>query len=134
MPMYVEQVLKSRQPDLYAPGLATAVELCLDCAQACRAGADVCIADFPELGRAIRLQLDCAAIASATADLLSRPTDPDWQVLVALLRACSIACNNCAAECDRYANVSEACRIVASACRDCEHAVLRMMPGLTAEA
>jgi hypothetical protein len=110
-----------RGKDTKRPGIAECVDACFDCAQACVTCADACIAENKgdTLARCIRLNQDCAAVCVATAAVLSRVTQPDWQVIEALVRACQTACAACAVECEKHAAMAH-CKLCAQSCRAAE--------------
>ena len=109
--------------------LAECIEACFDCAQMCMACADACLGepDVQTLIHCIRLNLDCDDVCDLTGRLLSRQTEPDWNVLRAQLQACVAACRACAIECERHAAHHEHCQLCARACRRCEAACARVL-------
>ena len=104
--------------------LVECIEACMACTQACVACADACLGEemVPELRRCITTDLNCADICAATARVLSRQTAYDAQLTRGVLDACRQACQTCAVECERHAEMHEHCRICADACRRCEAA------------
>ena len=72
------------------------------------------------LRRCITTDLDCADICSATAQILVRQTEPPHEIVQAQLRACIIACQVCAEECERHGDMHDHCRINADTCRYCQ--------------
>lgn len=110
------------------------IQASLDCAQACTACADACLAEpgVEALRRCVRGSLDCADVCEVTGRLLSRHTTPDLDLVRALLWACAAACKACRAECQRHAEHHLHCRICAEACRRCEEACNRLLAALPA--
>lgn len=92
------------------------------CAQVCTSCADACLAEehVANLRRCIRTDLDCAVVCEATACLLGRQTETPNEILHAQLHACILACQVCADECEKHANMHDHCRICAEACRHCQ--------------
>ncbi len=112
--------------------LRSLVRACFECVFACTACADACLAENQPhmLNRCIRLNQDCADMCAAVARLLSRQTEPDWDVLRAGLGACATFCEACARECERHAPMHKHCAACAAACRKC----MELCTGLTGRA
>lgn len=108
------------KPDTGA--LANAIDLLLECATACTACADACLAEpgVEVLRLCIRLNLDCADLCTATARVLSRGAEAD---ITSLIEACTRATRNCQDECARHAEMHEHCRICAQACHEAARAL-----------
>lgn len=102
--------------------LANAIDLLLECAAACTACADACLAEpgVEMLRQCIRLNLDCADLCTATARVLSRGAQADNS---SLIQACTRATRNCQDECARHAEMHEHCRICAQACHEAARAL-----------
>jgi hypothetical protein len=101
---------------------ANAIDLLLECAAACTACADACLAEpgVEVLRQCIRLNLDCADLCIATARVLSRGAEADTS---SLIEACTRATRNCQDECARHAEMHEHCRICAQACHEAARAL-----------
>lgn len=108
------------------------IEAALDCVHTCTACADACLAEemVGDLRRCIRIDLDCADVCATSARVLSRQTEPAWDLLRAQVGACYRACGECAEECERHAGMHEHCRICAEACRRCEDSCSRLLKAL----
>jgi hypothetical protein len=108
---------------------AECIQACVDCAQTCTACADACLAEdhVQELRRCIRLNLDCFDVCVTTGNLLSRQTEPDWNLIRKQLEACAAACRTCGEECARHAEKHEHCRVCVDACRHCAEACDRLL-------
>lgn len=134
--MSVQEILRTH-PEA-SPGdldaLARCIQECFDCAAACTACADACLGeeDVADLVRCIRLDLDCADVCAATGTVLSRRTQPDPELVRALVQACGVACARCAEECERHAEHHEHCRACAERCRACERACREVVSNLAA--
>jgi len=104
--------------------LLRCIEDCLDCGASCTACADASLSesDVQEMVRSIRLCADCADACDATGRIVARQTDPDLELMRAMIRACSAACLACAEECERHAAHHEHCRVCAEVCRRCKQA------------
>jgi hypothetical protein len=72
------------------------------------------------LVRCIRLCLDCADVCDAAGRIVTRQTEPDLDVMRAMIEACAPACRACGDECERHADHHGHCRICAAVCRRCE--------------
>jgi len=122
--MHTQAMLSTHPTAADYGGLSIAINTSVDCAQACIACADACLAEemVVELRRCIHLNLDCAEVCDATARVASRRAGDNAVVLRSLLQACEVACRQCAEECERHAPHHEHCRICAEACRECERA------------
>jgi len=101
--------------------LAANVEEIFMCAQTCQMCADACrgAQDVKPLVRCIRINHDCGDVCHVTAAMLSRLTEPDWDIITSQLRSCVQSCKVCAAECERHASKHEHCRLCAETCRKC---------------
>ena len=112
--------------------LLRCVDECLDCAASCTSCADADLAedDVSEMRRCIRLCLDCADACDVTARIVTRQTEPDLQVMRAMVEACVAACRACGDECERHAAHHEHCRICAEVCRRCEQACADLVAAL----
>lgn len=133
---HTEQMLnahpKGTQVDVSA--LTRVIDTAFDCAQSCTACADACLGEenVASLRHCIRLDLDCAEVCATTGTVLSRQTEPDWNVVRAQVQACATACQACAAECERHADRHDHCRVCAQACRQCEDACKQLLAELPA--
>jgi hypothetical protein len=109
--------------------MASTVDALLECAEACTACADACLSELnvEELRKCIRTNMDCADICQTTARVLSRHTGYDANISITLLRACIQACQSCAAECGKHAEMHEHCRICAESCQRCEVACMTLL-------
>lgn len=118
-----EMIRTSPQPPVFdAAALAACIEACFDCAQSCVACADACLGETEHLQmlvRCIRLNQDCADICGTTGRLLSRGSVADPEVLRQQVALCALACDHCAEECDRHAQMHAHCRVCAEVCRRC---------------
>lgn len=135
---HVEDMLRTHPQPVQGDraALVACIQACYDCAQTCTACADACLGEdqVQQLVRCIRLNLDCADVCAATGALLSRQTQPEWDVLRAQLQACAEACRACGAECERHAQHMdmEHCRVCADSCRRCAEACDRVLQAVAA--
>jgi hypothetical protein len=110
---------ETRHLEFYAEALS-ALRTCIEMCTAC---ADACLGEPEHVGRlrhCIRVDLDCADVCTATARLLVRQTETPHDLVHSQLHTCVLACQTCAEECERHANVHDHCRICAEACRHCQ--------------
>jgi hypothetical protein len=128
------EMLKTQPaPELVNPEtLAACIRNCFECAQACTACADACLneADVAALARCIRMNLNCADVCQATGQVLARPTEQEWGILYNQLQAGVVACQVCAAECEKHAHLRH-CQVCAQACRRCETVCLDLFKALS---
>jgi len=97
--------------------LEAAIDALLDCARACSAAADVCVAETdPRLVQAVRMTLDCADVCRAAAQVATRRSGSNATVVVGLLMLAEALSRDCAAECARHADLARACRACAEVC------------------
>jgi len=101
--------------------VATAIDACLNCVQACTscADADLVEEDVDELRACVALCLNCADVCDVTARVLSRPARFDHVLVYRLLQACVRACTTSAEECARHADHHRHCAICERACLAC---------------
>jgi hypothetical protein len=114
--------------------LVAGIEALYDCAQSCTACGDACLGEdqMPMLRRCIRLCLDCADVCMATGQILSRQTEPAWDLVPRQLQACVTACQVCGEECKQHAGHHEHCRVCADACQRCEEVCNQVLNALPA--
>lgn len=117
------------EPICESEKLAAVIAAIKICAQACTSCADACLGEkkVESLVGCIRHNLDCADICNATAAVISRMTKPSREVLQSIVQSCATACNLCATECEKHAEMHEHCRICGAACRSCEKECLNIM-------
>ncbi len=101
--------------------LATAIDACLDCFQACTSCADANLAEdnIDEMRTCIAACLNCADVCQLTARVLSRPAYSEQFVAHRLLQACVRTCTGSAEECARHADHHRHCAICEKVCRVC---------------
>jgi hypothetical protein len=120
----VQDMLKANKAaaeGINADQLVACINECINCAQVCNMCADACLAEqnVSMLVRCIRVNLDCADICSATARILSRQTAWSADIWHHQLHATVTACDACAQECRKHAQMHEHCRTCAEACQGC---------------
>ncbi len=115
-----------------AEALATLIDSCLECAQACTACADACLGEgnIEMLSRCIRLDLDCADVCEATVKVLSRQLAFEPEMARPVVNACARAVKLCGDECEQHADHHEHCRVCMDSCRRCEEACNRVLQTL----
>lgn len=115
--------------------LTECIEACFQCAQACTACADACLNEDGDmdLRYCIRTDLDCADICETTGKILSRQTEPSWDLIKAQVGACLRACQECGEECRRHAEHHEHCKVCGEACRRCEQACDQLLNEIETE-
>ncbi len=116
-------------PKMDVQMLAQCIEHCFECAQTCTACADACLGEqnVQMMTRCIRLNLDCASLCVATGSLLSRQTQPEWQVITSQVETLAMMCRICGDECEGHADKHEHCRICMESCRRCEESCNRLL-------
>jgi hypothetical protein len=100
-----------------------AIEALEACAVTCTSCADACLGEPEHVERlrgCISTNLDCADVCGATARVLTRQTETPNGLVHAQLHACVVACQLCAEECERMAEMYDHCRICSEACRHCQ--------------
>lgn len=132
--MNTQQMINThpKASDLDANALTTCINACYECAQSCTSCADACLSEdkVQNLRRCIRLNLDCADICDATGRVLSRQTEPNWDVVRSQVEALARACRVCGDECERHADEHEHCRVCMEACRRCEESCNNLLSQL----
>ena len=123
-----------RQIQIDVAVLTRCIEECYDCAQTCASCADACLGEdnVQEMVRCIRLNEDCKTACIATGEMLSRMTEPSWNVIRRQVEACREACRECGAECASHAEHMEHCRVCAESCRACESACDELLAAIPA--
>lgn len=132
---YAQQMLETypRPVDVDPQVLAGVVDTLFDCAQACSACADACMAesDPATLSQCIRANLDCADQCVVAGRVLSRQTGYDANITRAVLEAAAQVCQSCGDECEHHASAHEHCRVCAEACRRCEEACRKALDAMS---
>jgi hypothetical protein len=99
------------------------LEACAECLVACEMCSDACLDDDPTMmARCIRLDRDCADACATALRAMAR----NGPLAKELCRVCAVACDACAAECERHAKLYAHCRLCADACRRCAEACRAM--------
>ena len=128
---YIKQMLETHpvNPSSDHAVLIECITASYACAEACNACADACLGEenVAHQVRCIRECTDCADVCLATARVISRFTRTDFKLAGAVLRACTIACESCGAECSRHEEKMDHCRVCAEACRRCADACQRLL-------
>ena len=106
-----------------------------ECMEACSAAsmaATMCAdADGGEgMGRCASVCMNTADVAMTTMRMMMRPGGYDMGAMTAMMTACMTMGEVCAAECGSHAEMSEHCRICASACQAMVDACSRAMSSM----
>ena len=110
------------------------MQRCMEACSAAAMAATMCAdADGGEgMGRCASMCMNTADVATAMMRMMMRPGSYDMAVMSPMMSACMAMGEACAAECDQHAEMSEHCRICASACRAMVEACSSMMSSMTA--
>ena len=134
--MHIQEMLRTHpvKPRIDTGAIAMFITAASDCAQACVACADACLAEEMrnQLVRCIRLNEDCADLCTTTARIVSRQTEASPMLIRSLVQVLATACKMCGEECSRHADMHEHCRVCAEACRSCEEACKSLIDNLPA--
>ena len=107
------------------------VEACSACEQACTmcannsmgmAGHEKCEA----------MCMNCADMSNTMMRMMLRPAAMDMDSMMAMMQACMVMGNACAAECMSHSDMSEQCRMCAVACQEMAAACEAMMTSMKA--
>ena len=92
------------------------IDACVTCVVACSHCATECLTQehIGHLAKCIQLDLECAAICRSAAEVMSLGSGFSAH----LCRVCADACNACAQECEKHAEMDH-CLVCAEACRNC---------------
>jgi hypothetical protein len=117
--MSIKEMIREH-PDVqgdFNEALAQAVKHAMYCAAICNACADADSAEDMDMRRCVRLCSDCADVCTATYRVATRRTDHNVEVIRSMLETCILACEICAAECDKHDHAH--CQRCAKMCREC---------------
>jgi hypothetical protein len=114
----------------YNEDLAEVVKHAMYCAAICNSCADACSAEDMDMRACIRLCSDCSDVCEATYRIATRRTAGNVDVIEAMLQTCILACETCAAECDRHDH--DHCRRCAKMCRECAADCRKALAGMRA--
>ena len=102
----------------------TAIELCIQCANACDHCAASCLReeDVNMLSACIQSDLECSAMCKTAAQLMHlQSTHAN-----AACQLCADICIACAEECEKHAPHMEHCKLCAEVCRRCAEECRKM--------
>jgi len=118
MSMMADMMGSMTMPDTAGMDM-TMMQQCVEACSAASMAATMCAdADAGEsMGRCASMCMNCADVATSTMRMMMRPSGYDMGVVRSMMTACMTMGEACAAECDMHAEMSEHCRICASACR-----------------
>ncbi len=126
-----EEILKIHPTKIHMDTdfVVTCIIEAFNCAQACTACADACLAEseLSSLVRCIRLNQDCSDVCVTTARMLTRQTEPDWTVLRSQIQTCLAVCHETANENERQAGQHPYCGVCAEVCRRIETACQNLL-------
>ena len=102
-------------------GMAMDMDMMQRCIEACAAAAQAATmcadADMTDsMARCGAMCMNTADVATTMMRMMMRPTGYDLGVMSSMMTACMTMGEACAAECMMHAEMSEHCRICASAC------------------
>ncbi|MDX1621904.1 MAG: hypothetical protein R3320_12980 [Nitriliruptorales bacterium] len=115
-----------------ADTLGRAIHTFQECAAACTACADACLAEdnVEQMRNCITLDNVCAEICEATAAVMSRIAYGNYDVLKAQLQAAVEATRACGDECRSHADMHEHCRVCADQCEETERVARELLDEL----
>ena len=107
------------------------IAACFDCAHACAQCADDCLREHrrEDLAKCIGLNLACADVCETTGRIISRQNEDNANVTIAVLKACIVACQTCADECEQ--REEHHCQVSAQECRRCEQACRALLEAIS---
>lgn len=125
-----DMISRHPQVDDKTEELVLAARHAMLCSLFCTSCADACVAEMAandmDMSQCVRNCLDCADVCAATARLAVRRTAQNVDLLRAQLELCILACETCAAECERHDNPH--CAKCAEMCRECAADCRKALP------
>lgn len=121
-----DMISRHPQVDDRTEELVLAARHAMLCSLFCTSCADADVAEDGDMQQCIRNCLDCADVCAATARLAVRRTAQNVEVLRAQLELCILACETCAAECEKHDNPH--CTKCAEMCRECAEDCRKALP------
>lgn len=121
-----DMISRHPQVDDTTEELVLAARHAMLCSLFCTSCADADVAEDGDMQQCIRNCLDCADICAATARLAVRRTAQNVEVLRAQLELCILACETCAAECEKHDHPH--CTKCAEMCRECAADCRKALP------
>lgn len=97
------------------PMMQECIEACSAASMAATMCADACGSDG--MGRCASMCMSTADVATAMMRMMMRPAGYERELMTSMMTTCMAMGEACAAECQKHADVSEHCRICASACK-----------------
>ena len=99
------------------------VEACAACEQACT----MCAGSSMEMDSCSAMCMNMADMANTMMRMMLRPAGMHMASMMAMMQACSMTANACAAECMMHADDNDMCRMCAMACQEMAKACDAMM-------
>lgn len=121
-----DMISRHPQVDDTTEELVLAARHAMLCSLFCTSCADADVAEDGDMQQCIRNCLDCADVCAATARLAVRRTAQNVEVLRAQLELCILACETCAAECEKHDHPH--CTKCAEMCRECAEDCRKALP------
>lgn len=121
-----DMISRHPQVDDTTEELVLAARHAMLCSLFCTSCADADVAEDGDMQQCIRNCLDCADICAATARIAVRRTAQNVEVLRAQLELCILACETCAAECEKHDHPH--CTKCAEMCRECAADCRKALP------
>jgi len=115
-------------PDMAAMDMSV-MQACMDACAACEQACTVCSTQMMDCSPAC---MNCADMANTMMRMMLRPAAMDMDSMMAMLQACMVMGNACAAECMSHSDMSEQCRMCAVACQEMAAACEAMMTSMKA--
>jgi hypothetical protein len=122
------------EPSIDLAQLATTVDALAECEELATACGIAMVQepDVAELAGAIRMDQDNADLCQAAQRVLARSVTADAELVRAVLQAAILGCERSAAECARFADRHEHCRLHSKSARRCADATRALLDGLRA--
>jgi hypothetical protein len=107
------------------------IEACSACEQACTMCANTSMG-MEGMGKCAGMCMNCADMASTMMRMMMRPAAMDMDSMMAMLQACMVMGNACAAECSMHTDMNEQAAMCAKACTEMAIACEAMMTSMKA--
>jgi hypothetical protein len=113
----------------------TAMQNLLEASSACEQACTMCANSslgMTGMEKCAAMCMNCADMSNTMMRMLLRPAAMDMDSMMAMMQACVVMANGCAAECSMHPDMNETCAMCAKACQEMAAACEAMMTAMKA--
>jgi len=113
----------------------TAMQNLMEASAACEQACTMCAASsmgMAGMEKCAAMCMNCADMSNTMMRMMMRPAAMDMASMMAMIEACKTMAMACAAECEMHMDMSDQCRMCATACQEMVMACDAMMTSMKA--